>query len=333
MIRNVGKFMTVFRQSPSMALFKVLTKFGAEETIKPDSFLGMQLSRLKWRAHSRFYEKTVTRHLSPFSAYLENDNTADSLTPIIWTLWWQGESELPAVCRHAIESQKRFAQKNGYQHIFLTKDNLADYLAIPEILLEKMSRKKMAFTPFSNYVRYALLAQHGGVWMDATLYVTDQLDSHLFANDFFAFQHQIESVRNYYLYWIEQGRWTSFCFSAKKGNPHVCYIRDCLLYYFSQVDNPINYTIDLFQDIHYRLHPEFREVIDYLPIVSGIENRDFVSVHFNEPFDEKRWQEVLETSPIVKFSWKFYRKSILDGSYADMIYRPFFPNTKENNED
>ena len=169
--------------------------------------------------------------------------------------------------------------------------------------------------------------------MDATLYVTDQLDSRLFANDFFSFRHQMGRVRNHYLYWIAKGRWTSFCFSAKKGNPHVLYIRDHLFEYLSHVNSPINYTIDLFQDIHYRLHPEFREVIDHLPIVSGIEKKNFMSEYFNEPFDQQRWEDVLQTCPIVKLSWKFYRKPLVDGSYADVIYRPFLPNIKENNDD
>lgn len=72
------------------------------------------------------------------------------------------------------------AMAGGHEVIVITDENLSQYVNIPEWVLEKVRTGIMSRTHLSDLLRLSLLAEHGGMWLDATFFcagpVADYLD-------------------------------------------------------------------------------------------------------------------------------------------------------------
>jgi len=103
----------------------------------------------------------------------------------IWFFWNQGMDKMPELVKNCYNSWKLF--NRDYEVIFLDKNNLYNYVSIhPEIL----NNKNISIQALSDIIRINLLAQNGGVWVDATCFCVKPLDAWLekyLENGFFAF--------------------------------------------------------------------------------------------------------------------------------------------------
>jgi len=110
-----------------------------------------------------------------------------NFTKRIWILWYQGILAAPFVVKKCINS---WVQKNPeWEVIVLDESNLEQYITLD---LPQHKLNKISLTKQSNLVRLQLLAQHGGVWTDATTLCTTPLDNWLFEccqSGFFAFSN------------------------------------------------------------------------------------------------------------------------------------------------
>lgn len=85
----------------------------------------------------------------------------------IWSYWHT--ATLPLVATACLRSWQ--TDHADYQQIVVTPATLADYLdVIPETLFAECPQRQ------SDWVRLALLHQHGGIWLDATTLVFSPLD-------------------------------------------------------------------------------------------------------------------------------------------------------------
>ena len=55
----------------------------------------------------------------------------------------------------------------GQVHL-LHQDNLAEYVSIPDYIMQKVKKGQITYTHFSDIVRVNLLAEYGGIWIDST---------------------------------------------------------------------------------------------------------------------------------------------------------------------
>ncbi|MBQ3653015.1 MAG: hypothetical protein II954_01205, partial [Synergistaceae bacterium] len=56
--------------------------------------------------------------------------------------------------------------------ITLDKDNLSDYITLPDYINRKHEQGIIDNTKYSNLVRLQLLIEHGGTWIDSTVFCT-----------------------------------------------------------------------------------------------------------------------------------------------------------------
>ena len=59
--------------------------------------------------------------------------------------------------------------------------------------------------------------------------------------------------------------------------------------------------------------------MDRLPILAPAERVWFLRDHSHDLFDEKEWEEVLKTTPIMKTTYKIKKEEVLPGSYLDQL--------------
>ena len=107
---------------------------------------------------------------------------------IIWQYWGTGweNKELPDIVKLCMKSVEKY--KGDYTIIRLDDNNLKKYIDLPQFILEKKKNGKIPFAFFSDLLRLSLLKCYGGVWLDATILLTDFLPK--------KYENMVETAKN-----------------------------------------------------------------------------------------------------------------------------------------
>ena len=179
----------------------------------------------------------------------------------IWTLWWQGEDNLPEVVRLCHASVRRHC--GGHPFKILTQDNYQEYVTLPDCVLEKFQRGAITITHLSDIIRFALLVRHGGLWLDSTVFVADKIPEEVFRAEYYTVRRPLRrKTRN-----VAQERWTGFLQAAHKGNTLCCLVSDLLMEYWKTQKHLIDYfMVDYAIELAREELPECRRLLDAVPL-------------------------------------------------------------------
>lgn len=89
--------------------------------------------------------------------------TGPGIPKIIWSFW---DGEQPPIVKACIDSWKRMAP--DYEIRLLDKESTKD--------IQKYKRSSDSIQRYTDFVRLDRLSKHGGVWIDASVYLTKPLD-------------------------------------------------------------------------------------------------------------------------------------------------------------
>ncbi|CBL21499.1 Capsular polysaccharide synthesis protein [Ruminococcus sp. SR1/5] len=81
----------------------------------------------------------------------------------------------------------------NFEVIELNENNLFEYVKLPDKIVNMWKQKKITNANFSDLCRIALLADYGGLWIDATVFLTGKIDEKILQSDIFSIKH---------LFWI-----------------------------------------------------------------------------------------------------------------------------------
>ena len=250
----------------------------------------------------------------------ENEEVDTEFPKMIWTMWQQGEAQMPETVKSSLKTIKDFAERNGCECHLLTNDNLSDFIDIPADITEKYKKKELSAAHYSDIIRFSLLYQYGGIWMDATLFVSPYATLEMFEGDFFTLNHpplhtdKIERA-------IGDFKWSGFFLAGKKGKPYFKHILDLYLYYVRKFPIFIHYLMmDFIILSEYKCNDEFSTLVDGLPILASAEGVWFLRNHANDPFDENEWREVLKNTPIMKTTYKINKEELIPNSYLYKLF-------------
>lgn len=95
-------------------------------------------------------------------------------TSNIWMLWWQGYENAPDIVKACIAS----IRKNAGSHpvVLLDQYNYTQYTTLPDHVIDSYEKGHMMLAHLSDFIRTSLLYEHGGIWMDATMYMLHPFD-------------------------------------------------------------------------------------------------------------------------------------------------------------
>lgn len=247
-------------------------------------------------------EKYKKNTCSP--AVAEIKEIAEKSKTNIWVFWWQGDEAAPVLVKKCIES----VRKNAGTHtvILLTKDNWQTYADIPEYIIKKVSEGNISLTHFSDILRMALLADHGGLWLDATIFVSQSIPDYCFTLPYFSIHYKASSSK------ITQGRWTGFCQGACRNSIIQCFCRDIFFEYWKKYARLADYFfIDYTMLCGYKNIPAFKQLVDSVPLNNeGIKELD---LHFSDTFSKEKYESILENSTFFKLNWKRIYKTENNG--------------------
>lgn len=133
---------------------------------------------------------SLWKYLSGYKYALEH-KLPDNLRPngryqnCVWTLWLQGEENAPPIVKTCFKSMRTYIKNRRL--MILDEKSVAKYISIPKDIVEKYKKGIIPAAMFSDLVRYSLLYKYGGLWLDATVLLTDQLPAKIVNSDFFMF--------------------------------------------------------------------------------------------------------------------------------------------------
>lgn len=248
--------------------------------------------RMRTWYHYRHYGYLLEKYRNSHIPEGKNDGP-------IWMFWWQRIESMPPIVRKCYELAVLHAPINN-PVILLTAANYNDYAAIPEYIIEKVKAGKITLTHFSDILRVTLLYEHGGLWMDATLYSADNIPERIFTQSFF-------SVRTPQVGdWVSRCLWTGFFMGGVKGHPLFGFVRDLFFSYWKEHDELLDYfLIDLGIMMAYDNIPQIKSSID-----RGVWKTDKL---FVPQSNIDKFIDVSEYNDILK-EWQFFK----------MTYRDYF---------
>ena len=231
----------------------------------------------------------------------------------IWYCWMQGETALPAIPRLCLESIRKHS--SGHDVVFIDAANYHEYVSLPAGVTRLYSEGKLKQAHFADIMRVNLLAQQGGLWIDATMLVTSDLPAEIFSMPFFSIK--TKEIGHY----VSRCRWAVFCLGGEEGGLVFRKVAELFDKYLSNTDVFVDYFMfDHFIELLYNHNDEVRRIIDGVP-----ENN--ANVHqLNRllcyDFDAGRYAELTRDTYMFKLSWKTYStKQLTDnpGSYYNYL--------------
>lgn len=224
---------------------------------------------------------------------------------VIWVCWLQGYEAMPEISRICFESLRE--NVNGHEVILLTLENYSSYVSLPDIVEELYRTKRIKPAHFADLLRINILAQQGGLWVDATMLFTDPIGEEWFSYPFYTIKSSEKG------YFVSKCRWAVFMLGCHRGNKLFVRVAKAFEAYFKQTDLFIDYFLfDHFIDILYQTDSEVRKMIDDVPL-----NNPEVHALNNilcQSFDAHLFGHISERTSMFKLSTRSYGEEDLNRS-------------------
>lgn len=242
----------------------------------------------------------------------------------IWLFWWQGEVAMPDLVRTCY---KYICMNNGNVTL-LTKDNIEQYVHIPDIVYKKVAKGSISYTHFSDILRLTLLAERGGMWVDATCFnpyaIPDNAKQMLFCSPHDTLkQRELTDV----VYWCDSGGWRSWNIgTCETHTPLFLFCRDMIqAIAVNQKCMPHYFMVDCLIQYAYRKIPEIRDIIDSMPDCNT-KCSDLFLLYFNKnkPYDEEEYQQLIKNDWLFKLTYKTIWRETVNGK--ETFYGKLFKN-------
>ncbi len=213
---------------------------------------------------------------------------------IIWQYWAQGVENAKDTAKLCFASVDKC--KGDYEVIRITDANIDEYLDLPEFIKEK--RKNPEFRPvfFSDLLRVLLINVYGGIWLDASILLTDEIPTKYESYDFFMFSRDVNSVnkdwgkgdQHFYFSWREEFKvkhLSSIMYGHEKSELSSVML-DLLLYFWKNEEEIPHYFF-------------FQIMINEL--------KDMNVIDFNFPAEDDTLPHLLQTKMNKKFKPEEYQ--------------------------
>lgn len=214
----------------------------------------------------------------------------------IWVLWLQGEEQAPPLVKRCIASQKRYA--GDMEVVVLTEKNLPQYVHLPEYIVRKHKEGKISFTHLSDIIRVALLAEHGGLWLDATCLLTDTLPEYItHPRACFCFRNPFSGQKVM--------RISSWLLSARPNDPLIVTTRNLLYAYWKRENRLRNYYLfHLCFSLASKESAAGRAIWNEMPYLNN-SNPHMLQEQLLRPY-QKEWMGLCKSfTPVHKLTYKY----------------------------
>lgn len=219
----------------------------------PKLFKKLGLNSLE-KSVQKYYQKSLLQYLYEQNRYLFVDTinqSTNSSSDIVWVCWLQGIENAPPLVKTCITS----LQKNHSNVIIIDLKNYDQFIDMPDFLVQKFEKKIIQPAHFSDVLRFALLSQYGGMWIDATYLCINGIPSKILKKKFFT----LSSTENFFKKWLPEGKWSCNFIKFGTNDPTPKFIYEALINYWSKNNKVIDYfLLDYIIKLAYQYIPSFK---------------------------------------------------------------------------
>lgn len=234
---------------------------------------------------------------------------------IIWQYWAQGMQDLPEMAKLCFASVDRY--HGDYEIIRLSDETVDEYIQLPEFVSKKLSSGTFSRVFYSDLLRTALIASYGGVWLDASILLTDSLPQVYADCDYFMFSRDADSPNqswginndHFYFNWNSdfKVKHLSSVMYGKADNELLTTALKLLLYFWeTQNDLPHYFTYQIL--INELVDSGF---IDSRTLIVDDTLPHLLQNELNRAFDSNRYEAIVAATQFHKltFHTKFKEKN------------------------
>lgn len=212
----------------------------------------------------------------------------------VWSCWWQGAENAPELVKKCWESQRKKIPKA--EHIIITWDNYRKYVELPEYIVDKVRSGKLLLAHFADILRCCLLYRYGGIWLDATVYMTDYLPEEYF-------EYELITRSTGEKVYCTNVSWVTWFLGGKIGEELYRFIMEAFFYYFREHDEILHYyMIDYLIAIACQEIAGIEKKLGKIPVNN--KSATELQKHLREIFEENSYHNYIEGGFLQKLTYK-----------------------------
>lgn len=213
----------------------------------------------------------------------------------VWSCWWQGEENAPELVKKCWESQRK-KMPAGTEHIIITWDNYQNYVELPGYVVEKAESGSILPAHLADIIRCCLLYKYGGVWLDATVYMTDRLPEACFAYEILTRSTGEKIYRT-------GVSWVTWFLGGRKGQELYRFLMEAFFYYLREHEEILHYyMIDFLIAIACNEIEGIEETFRKIPVNN--ENAAELQKYLAAAYDRELYQACTERGFLQKLTYK-----------------------------
>lgn len=205
---------------------------------------------------------------------------------------------MPDIVKACVKSIRN--NSSGHKVVLVDRNNYSDLVDISDIVVKKHDARIVGHAHFSGIIRSALLASYGGMWIDATVFISQPIPESVFERAFYTAKSVNEKA-----FYFSRSRWVGYFLSGNKDFPLFLFVRDMLTSYWERSDVIIDYLLmDYIFDIAYRNIPAVKKEMDLLENNNLLRGR--LMSEINEPYNEELFEALKSGETFLsKLSWRY----------------------------
>lgn len=228
-----------------------------------------------------------------------NNNEIMVQTPkIIWIFWAQGYDSMPDLVLECIKSIQK--NRGNAQVILLTAENFSKYATLPDYIVDKFKNGIINPMYFSDALRFNLLKNRGGLWLDATDFAIDTIP-----DKYFSKLCTVSGIPDDEHFFIAEGRWHTALFGGQKGHPLFQFMDSFFANFWKENNESVDYFMTDYA-LEYAYQNNIGNFKNYIDSNSGKIDPKFVELqlYLNDQFDQDKWEKLIEDTQIFKLTYK-----------------------------
>ena len=212
----------------------------------------------------------------------------------IWVCWWDGHENMPPLISACYNSVLQ--NSNDYNVTLITKNNFSEYIYIPEFIIKKIYSNIITITHFSNIIRMLLLYKYGGLWLDATIFVTGNINLDKYES-FFTIKREYGGEN------VSKRRWTGNCIGGIPGFHFYNFICNFLFEYWKHYNiMPAHHLYDYSIALSYNLFPDIKNMFDNIDFNNP--NYMILTEYLYKEYDQELYKKITYNTIFHKLNWK-----------------------------
>ena len=253
-----------------------------------------------------YFERQFASFLEQYDFDRHLPDCDPGLRDRIWLCWWQGEENAPELVKACTSSVCK--NKDEHTVTVITEANYKEYVRIPEWVEEKYRKGIISKTHFSDLLRFFLLAEYGGIWLDASIYCTSQCFDNILNAPIWSIKRP-----GYNYISVASGYFATYSFACQYEHRRLFMIvRDFLLEYWRNNNILIDYLmLDYLIVLAQKKDKSTKEVMEN--VVPNNPACDELLKVLDKPFDECLWEQMKKETFLFKLTWKKEFPESVDG--------------------